>query len=487
MSCPSIRTASYLDKLWLTHVQYSKLANQLPGGPDTHTKIVAEKVLHCPSDPIPPYQQSLKAPDVVNTLAESGHVGESVVTALREGLNCYQSVPRPPNDDLLTYSNPCVVATKAGNPSRLEKDFTTKGTQGGLRCPFAKPNNYASENGAVNGVEDALGLQNGDACGHKDHDPIKIEQNEKRSIQTGSTRSSARCPISRCPIRFLDQHSPEEVADYVERHKHEIPRSHAICVSRYQRDSQSMRQLDTKYGSLINMIRGLSVKHQAFLPNGQNGAPASNSYAERVEKWAEGVHRTPRQDMHPATKEEAEEGHFKEERKGHFDRPLREIRVGESPSRPLGIPVPPVDAPPASRPHSPAAPVPQSANAEPNQGSDNAADDASVVPLRETTPNESGAPVPPAPPRRCPFGHGAPQPARPKLEPDNETIRNGETRNQATCADKDTGKVPDGLPQPDPTAPPATIVFNGPVFFGYSPEQTALFLQQLGNLGQKPS
>lgn len=247
-----------------------------------------------------------------------------------------------------------------------------------------------------------------------------------------------------------------------------------------------MRQLDTKYGSLINMIRGLSVKHQAFLPNGQNGAPASNSSAERVEKWAEGVHRTPRQDMHPATKEEAEGSHFKEERQGHFDRPLREIRVGESPSRPWGIPVPPGDSSPAPRPHSPAAPVPQSINAEPNQEPDNAADDASVAPLRETTPNESEAP---APPRRCPFGHGAPQPAKAelRLEPDNETVRNGETRDPTTRANKDPGKVPDGLPQPDSTAPPATIVFNGPVFFGYSPEQTALFLQQLGNLGQKPS
>jgi hypothetical protein len=30
--------------------------------------------------------------------------------------------------------------------------------------------------------------------------------------------------------------------------------------------------------------------------------------------------------------------------------------------------------------------------------------------------------------------------------------------------------------------PPAHITFNGPVFFGYSAEQTASLMQQLGNL-----
>ena len=402
-------------------------------------------------------------------------------------MDWYQSVPRPPDDNLLTYPNPCVVATRAGTPGRLEKDFTTKGTQGSLRCPFAKPKDKASENKTPNGVEDAFKPQNGDACGHEHHDPIKAEINDRRSSQAGSTRSSvARCPISRCPIRFLDQHTPEEVADYVERHKHEIPRSHAICVSRYQKDSQSMRQLDAKYGNLISMVRGLSEKHQAFLPNTQNGEPASSSSAGRVEKWAEDVNHIPGQEMHPAIKEEDEEGECKEERKGHFDRPLREIRVGESPSRPWGIPVPPpLDPVPASPPHSPAAPVPLSINAQSNKPSDNndAVDNASLAPLRETTPNESDEAAPPL--RRCPFGHGAPQPDR--IEPETATIRNEGKDQAADVAEKDPGEATDGLPPPSnpQPAPPATIVFNGPVFFGYSPEQTALFMQQLGNLSRK--
>lgn len=372
---------------------------------------------------------------------------------------------------MLTNSNACVVATRAGTPANLEKDFTTKGTQGTLRCPFSKPKNKASENGALNGVEDAFKTPNGDACGHADVDPIKAEINERRSVQTGSGQSSAaRCPISRCPIRFLDQHTPEEVADYVERHKHEIPRSHAICASRYSKDSQS---IDAKYGNLISMVRGLSVKHQAFLPRRQHSTSASSSSAERVEKWAESVDRVPEPEMHPAIKEEDEEGHFEaeEQRQGHFDRPLREIRVGESPSRPWGIPVPPPAAAAAAAGPSPISPVSStSPSGAPPFLKSKPPDDAGV----NGDNGDNGAP------RRCPFGHGASKPEM--AEPETEkTIRNEEIK-------EITNQVEDQEP-PNPKEPkpetPGNIVFNGPVFFGYSPEQTAAFIQQLGNLGQK--
>lgn len=372
---------------------------------------------------------------------------------------------------MLTNSNACVVATRAGTPANLEKDFTTKGTQGTLRCPFSKPKNKASENGALNGVEDAFKTPNGDACGHADVDPIKAEINERRSVQTGSGQSSAaRCPISRCPIRFLDQHTPEEVADYVERHKHEIPRSHAICASRYSKDSQS---IDAKYGNLISMVRGLSVKHQAFLPRRQHSTSASSSSAERVEKWAESVDRVPEPEMHPAIKEEDEEGHFEaeEQRQGHFDRPLREIRVGESPSRPWGIPVPPPAAAAVAAGPSPISPVSStSPSGAPPFLKSKPPDDAGV----NGDNGDNGAP------RRCPFGHGASKPEM--AEPETEkTIRNEEIK-------EITNQVEDQEP-PNPKEPkpetPGNIVFNGPVFFGYSPEQTAAFIQQLGNLGQK--
>lgn len=257
-----------------------------------------------------------------------------------------------------------------------------------------------------------------------------------------------------------------------------------------------MRHLDAKYGNLISMIRGLSVKHQAFLPGAENGASGSSSSAERVEKWAEDVGRTPKQEMHPTIKEEEGEGHHEEERQGHFDRPLRDIRLGESPSRPWGIPVPiPLNPLPTSPLQSPPAPVPppqSQSNKPPDHPS---TDDASVAPLQESTPNESDAAPPP---RRCPFGHSAPKPAatataapepepKPKpekLDPEIQTIRNDNSKGQVSDAAEDPGEKPDGsqLNNSKPSAQ-ANIVFNGPVFFGFSPEQTAIFLQQLQQLG----
>lgn len=254
-----------------------------------------------------------------------------------------------------------------------------------------------------------------------------------------------------------------------------------------------MRHLDAKYGNLISMIRGLSMKHQAFLPGAENGASGSNSSAERVEKWAEDVGRTPKQEMHPTIKEEEGENLQEEERLGHFDRPLRDIRLGESPSRPWGIPVPiPLDPLPTSPLQSPPAPVPPTQTQSHKPPDHSATDDASVAPLQETTPNESDAAPPP---RRCPFGHGAPKPPLPeperepkpkpeKIELETQTIRNDNSKGQVPDAAEDPGETLDS-PQPNNSKPsaPANIVFNGPVFFGFSPEQTAIFLQQLQQLG----
>lgn len=456
----------------LTWVQFLKLADRLPEGPDTHTKIVSEKILGRYTEYEPSNNPSLNPPDVVKALAESGNVGEQMLTAITEGLECYKSILHGQDDHQLSESNPCLVATRAGVPP-IEKDFTTKGTtQGQLRCPFAKPQNNASENGASHVAGSLSNAPNGDACGHADLDPIKAEKSERASSRapSGSARSSTtRCPIARCPIRYLDKHSPEDVAEYVEKHKHEIPRSHTICVQRYQKDSQSMRQMDAKYGNLINMIRGLSVKHQAFLPDRRNSdAPVSSSSAERVEKWAEEVGL--KSDTQPSIKEE-EEPDEEEDRKGHFDRPLREVRVGESPSRPWGIPVPMSPIP--SVPQSPTAaapalaPIGEQSNGIPGHG-----------PMAMPSMKPGDAPKI----GRCPFGHGAPAPDPPAPDPpapETETIRHPER------IDED---VTHGATEPpEESSPasnsPANIVFNGPVFFGFSPEHTAAFLQQLGQLG----
>ncbi|RHZ60723.1 uncharacterized protein CDV56_100888 [Aspergillus thermomutatus] len=477
-------------RLKYAHDEYLKLADQLPNGTNTHTKIVAEKILGRQPEYDPLHNQSLNPLDVIKALAESGNVGSEALTAIKEGLECCRSINRSDDDKQLSELNSCYVATRAGVSGNLEKDFTTKGTQGSLRCPFAKPNNKPSENGESNGIENAFATQNGDTCGHEDLDPIKAEQNDRRSSLTTSAKSSStRCPVSRCPIRFMDKHSPEEIADYVERHKHEIPRSHAICVQRYQRDSQTMRQLDAKYGNLINMIQGLSVKHQAFLPgHSQNGTPASSSSAERVEKWAEDVEmKSPEREKPSSAKEEAPGSDDDDERKGHFDRPLREVRVGESPSRPWGIPVPVRQPSFTSAMHSPPAPPSVSAEQPLNEPSNlAAAADPTVLPADPAKISFSGMGT-----GRCPFGHDAPKTNDPGHDLDNETVRNEASKSEAP----DTARPPHEdsaddsfrAGQINPTSS-ANIVFNGPVFFGFSPEQTASFLHKLGSLvPSKPS
>ena len=214
--------------------------------------------------------------------------------------------------------------------------------------------------------------------------------------------------VSKCPIRMLDERPPEEIAEYFESHKHEIPRSHEICVKRYQSNEQSIRLLDAKYGNLVNMIQGLGVKHQPLLPTkeaqeGHVEKPVSNP---SVEAWAGNV------SLDKEDQELDQDGGA--DREGHFERDLREIRVGESPSRPWGIPVPDVETRPAS--HAKQPPVP---------------------------------------------GH----PYSPQVE--------GSSTN---------AKLPPNL-QSSPSrglckSTPAQMIFNGPVFFGYSAEQAAALMSQ---------
>lgn len=229
---------------------------------------------------------------------------------------------------------------------------------------------------------------------------------------------------SKCPIRMLDERSPEEIAEYFEIHKHEIPRSHEICVKRYQTNEQSIRQLDAKYGNLVNMIQGLGVKHQPLLPakegDEEGSAEMDTKSMRKVEKWAGKVKRGPESEV-----PEAQDLHssliFESDRQGHFDRPLKEIRVGESPSRPWGISVP--------------GPGP----------SEDFADD-------EAAPTPKGVRVPPA--------SAKPQ-QRFKPNPKEESKRRSDE-------------------QP-------SMVFTGPVFIGYSAEQAASLIEKCGWDPQGPS
>ncbi|KAL2009307.1 hypothetical protein VTN00DRAFT_7501 [Thermoascus crustaceus] len=456
-------------RLKYAHDEYLKLANQLPGGPDAGGNPVAEKILNGDPESNLSTESSLKLPDLLNTLRQSANLEGQVLEAITGGLESYKSVVGRHNG-----GNLCLVAANARGSAALERDFTTNGVKGSLRCPFAKSSDQPhSANGLPNGTNDLSKLPNGNTCGHDDLDPIKAElSQDKFSSPAVSARSSA----ARCPIRYLDRHKPEEVAQYFENHKHEIPRSHAICVKRYQ-DSQSMRQLDAKYGSFVNMIQGLGTKHQAFLPNqNRNGSAAaapSSASAERVERWAEDVS-SKSQKPGVLTTVEEDRVEDNDDRKGHFERPLREVRVGESPSRPWGIPVPMTHQPPSAQ-QSPAAPVPV-----PDRGSSESKKQPASA---AADPSAQGSPTPARPTGQCPFHLLASQQDSP---PQTESRPSEERKlNDMSAASKDHAS---GEPTVSPemtrsgTPSPTAVVFNGPVFFGYSPEQAASLLQQLGGL-----
>ena len=220
---------------------------------------------------------------------------------------------------------------------KVQLEAKRKPNQGSLKCPFSSID-VSQFNGRPEGIPLSQGTKMLD---EQDRDP------DATSPYYGGSSSPAASAAesSRCPIRFLDQHSPEEVAEYFRNHSHELPRSHEICVKRYQRNEESIRQLDHKYGNLVNMIQGLGQKHQILLSTkaeGDSTAPERSSNG-KVEKWASDVKSAPE-----ALKNGTDVRHEVERREGHFDRPLKEVRVGESPSRPWGISVPqPTDIPPS--------------------------------------------------------------------------------------------------------------------------------------------
>lgn len=166
-------------------------------------------------------------------------------------------------------------------------------------------------------------------------DPIAAEA---RNARASSPPPSVNGVTSKCPIRFLDKHSPEELAAYFSHHKHEIPRSHEICVRRYQSNSENIRQLDAKYANLASLIQDLGVKHLPMLTtkDADGDLTMAKSSAEKVEEWADNVKELCRD----ANMEDTISQSKPDSRVGVFDRPFKEVRVGESPSRPWGIPIP---------------------------------------------------------------------------------------------------------------------------------------------------
>ena len=379
--------------------------------------------------------------------------------------------------------------------SPIEKDFTTySGTPGRLYCPFVSPNKRSSLGNApltngVNGSHSMNGhktprgssVSRGSLSGRRSkrssfHDPIRAEICGFEDPTSGAPSVEGSAPL--CPIRFLDQHSPEEVAQYFEKHKHELPRSHEICVKRYQSNEASIKALDQKYGNLVTMIQGLGQVHQPMLPETPDDELEDEEAApdpkDRVEKWAtnvagslQGANGVANGVEPPEEAVEEEE----EERQPHFDRPLKDVRVGESPSRPWGITVPDVmgDGAAANSDHT----------ASPRE---------TPVPQVLETPAKG----------KCPFDHKAMEmggmPNIPGMPSMQHLMTPAPKVAEVSSMQPETGHVQaPSLPLPAPaTAPapaatkssqPPQIVFQGPVFFGYPPEQSMAMLQQM-NLGK---
>ncbi|EON66909.1 hypothetical protein W97_06312 [Coniosporium apollinis CBS 100218] len=362
-----------------------------------------------------------------------------------------------------SHANSAVSKAQSNLATVMEQDFTTPGTPSRLGCPFAKPNGLPCRKLSSAGQSQRsnaalsrssvsrLNLPTGRRSQRQSfHDPIRAEICGMDAL---SPEESVEGSTAVCPIRFLDQHSPEEVATYFEKHKHEIPRSHEVCVRRYQSNSESIRQLDAKYGNLVSMIQGLGAKHQPWLPD----KPEDEDMAEeatskdKVQKWAKQVSSS----MQNGNLGDVEQAVEDEERQPHFDRPLKEVRVGESPTRPWGISVP-------AKYHE-------------------AKSDASNHDAPAVTPQvehiAEAAPANEKPAGRCPFDHTKLRAQIPKATEPPAESRSKETPQQAPA-------MPTFIQQPNTStghpesSKPAQMIFTGPVFIGYPVEQAMALLQQ---------
>jgi hypothetical protein len=268
-------------------------------------------------------------------------------------------------------------------------------------------------------------------------------------------------------------------------------------VKRYQRNEDDIRKLDAKYGSLVNMIQGLGQKHQPMLPSDQEqeDVELERTSNERVENWANNVSA----DGVGGEDEPAEHEKEEEDRESRFDRPLKEIRVGESPSRPWGISVPIFDPPAEHRPVSPP-PAPVSAEHMPKPAGKcpfghGQVKDVEEAPGREERDERPAGkcPVahtqqaPPAPAQqqkrpagKCPFGHGQQVKVEPEAEP--QKPMNYPQAAEYQRPPPVVQSQPAFIQTPDVPKTAASnipqMIFTGPVFISYPMEQAMAFMQQ---------
>ena len=419
--------------------------------------------------------------------------------------------------------------------SPMEQDFTIEGMPSNLGCPFASMNGKKLSShaasvlsrynpvGSAGGAPSSTPLSSVSRVNGRESfnsrresqrvnipDPIKAEicglsnhADEEAPTEAPvvaksavGTHVQANSDPNVCPIRFLDQHSPEEVATYFENHKHDLPRSHEICVKRYQSNENQIKELDARYGNLVSMIQGLGVKHQPMLPaeppedeedleDDDGGLDPKD--AEKVRNWANSVS-PPRSEVVQVADgnladDEAADSDAGEERQSRFARPLRPIRVGESPSRPWGINVPvkyleKVEGNVSEASSQPAR-IPSSNMQAPP------AEKPSQHNKDETKVETKG---------RCPFGFDQAQ--KPSGEADAAQKQAGgedETKGAPENVGENAGQgvtfiTPEKAGTADQKATPLQavapepnrMVFNGPVFIGYSAEDAAKILRDSG-------
>lgn len=356
----------------------------------------------------------------------------------------------------------------------LEQDFTVEGKKGALECPFSAQQSPSQGGSQVEG-EAAPELAH-----HKPPDPICVAMAEDAASQ------QAPAGTSKCPIRYMDKHSPEEIAHYVKTHKHELPRSHAVCVERYQRSEVQIRKLDAKYGNIVTMIEGLGQLHKPMLPVSEDppeDGVVNDASNQRVESWAQDV--SAKTNEFPAAAElsdrvedndaQSEDDGEDAGRESHFDRPMNEIRVGESPSRPWGISVPIYDV--HENGHHPPSPPP-----------------APVLMPTDSDHDAQGPPTSPKRPGKCPFDHtklaGLNGPRLSHPPPDDH--KPSEASHKPATARPDTPQKQEANAHPVSSAQPTFLnmpqlgqtansntpqmVFTGPVFIGYPMDQAIQFM-----------
>lgn len=489
-------------KLRFAHEQYHVLAlKYAPSGDPDIASILAK--LQLPADlrlsaesrtslvPLPPRKPGNSKQQTAEAIRD-GRKASRLIASLK-GWN--RSDIRNPSASIATSTSNRNSCREISLTTFHEQDFTVPGKKSHLMCPFApKPHDLSlhldsSRQASTLATTDHTAVPSmEDNTPHHLADPICAALYAETHVSAPPSASGS----NKCPIRFLDQHSPEEVARYFETHKHEIPRSHEVCVKRYQRNEEEIRKLDAKYGNLVSMLQGLGQKHQPMLPvkEDMDEYDEESRPNERVESWAKAVSDEGADPAEIATSPLTEP---EDERDGRYERPLKEVRVGESPSRPWGITVP-YDLPPA--PHdtetelhaSPSAPavgrdLQDEAQASPGRcpfGHGTKMKDADEISVsdRETTPQSRPA-------GKCPFSQGQnvdPNVLVSKVHPEV-------TPQESGCGPAYEGQPPPAPPQPAFITQPETsktvgspsgpqVLFNGPVFIGYPFDQAMTLMQQ---------